>query len=231
MRRPSPTFGRGAAAVLVAVAVLATGCSGDDPSRKVDGTIIQPGMPGEDSEELDEAPEIERARANDADIEFVQMMIPHHAQALEMAQLAPKAGGSKAVRTMADRIDGAQRPEIVYMAGWLTDQGLDAPTKEQIEGGNIPMGRHGGHGSHGGDVHDMAGMASEAQMAALAKAKGAQFDRQFLELMVMHHQGAIEMVGDVVRQGADLQVNELATSIAADQTAEIDRMRQLLADL
>ena len=231
MRRPGQRSGRTTAAVLAAVAVLVAGCSGDDPSREVDGTIVQPGMPGEKAEVLDEAPEIERERANDADIEFVQMMIPHHAQALEMAQLAPEAGGCKAVRTMADRIDGAQRPEIVLMAGWLTDQGLDAPTKEQIEGGNIPMGRHGGHGSHGGDVHEMAGMASEAQMAALSKAKGAQFDRQFLELMIMHHQGAIEMVGDVVRQGADLKVNELATSIAADQTAEIDRMRQLLADL
>lgn len=219
------------AAALAGVAIIAAGCTGDDPSRKVDGAIIQPGKPGEQSKVLDEAPEIERARANDADVEFVQMMIPHHAQALEMAQLAPRAGGSTAVRTIADRIDGAQRPEIVFMAGWLTDQGLDAPTKEQIEGGNIPMGGHGGHGSHGGDVHDMAGMASEAQMDALAKAKGKAFDRQFLELMIDHHQGAIEMVSDVVQQGADLQVNELATSIAADQTAEIDRMRQLLAAL
>ncbi len=179
MRRPL----RGVTVALAASAVLLSGCSGDDRSRQVDGAVIQPGKPGEKAEVLDEAPEIERARANDADVEFVQMMIPHHAQALQMAQLAPDARGSKAVRTMADRIDGAQRPEIVFMAGWLTDQGLDAPTKEQIEGGNIPI------------------------------------------------QGAIEMVDTVVREGADLQVNELATSIAADQTAEIDRMRQLLADL
>lgn len=231
MRRGTARTGRGMVAALVAVGLLAAGCSGDDPSRKVDGTIVQPGKPGEEAEVLDEAPEIERARANDADVAFVQMMIPHHAQALEMAQLAPTAGGSKAVRTMAERIDGAQRPEIVFMAGWLTDQGLDAPTKEQIEGGNIPMGGHGEHGGHGGDVHDMAGMASEAQMSALSRARGASFDRQFLELMIMHHQGALEMVSDVVASGADLQVNELATGIAADQTAEIDRMRQLLADL
>ncbi|WP_370189383.1 DUF305 domain-containing protein [Aeromicrobium sp.] len=227
MRRPL----RGVMVALAASAVLLSGCSGDDRSRQVDGAVIQPGKPGEKAEVLDEAPEIERARANDADVEFVQMMIPHHAQALQMAQLAPDARGSWAVRTMADRIDGAQRPEIVFMAGWLTDQGLDAPTKEQIEGGNIPMGRHGGHGSHGGDVHDMAGMASEAQLEELESSRGKDFDRLFLELMIMHHQGAIEMVDAVVREGADLQVNELATSIAADQTAVIDRMRQLLADL
>jgi uncharacterized protein (DUF305 family) len=224
---------RGVLAALAATAVLAAGCTSEDPSRKVDGTVIQPGKPGEKAEVLDEAPEVEPAAANDADVMFVQMMIPHHAQALEMAQLAPKAGGSEAVRTMADRIDGAQRPEIVFMSGWLTDQGLDAPTKKQIESGTIAMrdhGSHGGHGSHG-DVHDMAGMASERQMAALAKARGAAFDRLFLELMINHHQGAIEMVDGVVRDGSDLQVNELATGIAADQTAEIDRMRQLLADL
>jgi uncharacterized protein (DUF305 family) len=77
----------------------------------------------------------------------------------------------------------------------------------------------------------MAGMASEAQLEELEASRGKDFDRLFLELMIMHHQGAIEMVDTVVREGADLQVNELATSIAADQTAEIDRMRQLLADL
>lgn len=221
----------GAVAVSLAAFALA-GCS-DDSAGKVDGTVIQPGKPGDDPEELDEAPKIERAPANDVDVEFAQMMIPHHAQALEMAEMAPDAGGGKTVRTLADRIDGAQRPEIVFMAGWLEDQGLDAPTKAQIDSGNIPMGRLGGHGSHGGheSAHDMPGMATKAQLASLAKAEGKDFDRQFLELMIMHHQGAMEMVDTVVREGSDLQLNELATGIYADQSAEVNRMRAILEDL
>ncbi|MEH3033863.1 MAG: DUF305 domain-containing protein [Aeromicrobium erythreum] len=226
------THRRVLAATVVACGLALGACSGDDDRRPVDGTIVQPGKPGEKAKVLDEAPEITPERANDADVEFAQMMIPHHAQALEMAALAPRAGGSRAVRVLADRIDGAQRPEIVLMAGWLRDQGLEAPTKAQVESGRIPTGRLGGHGGHGGhgSGHTMPGMATKAQMARLAKARGAAFDRQFLTLMVMHHQGAIEMAGEVVRKGADQRINELATGIAADQTAEIDRMRKLLAD-
>ena len=77
-------------------------------------------------------------------------------------------------------------------------------------------------------THDMEGMASEADMARLAKARGDDFDRLFLELMVDHHQGALAMVDEVVRDGSDQQINELATGISADQTAEIQRMRTLL---
>ncbi len=227
--------GHGLRAIAVSAAVglvVLSGCSGDDdPKNGFEGEIIQPGLPGEEAEVLDEAPEIEPERANDADIEFVQMMIPHHAQALELASYAPDAGGSEQIRILADRIEGAQRPEIVLMAGWLSDQGLDAPTKEQIEGGNIPMGRHGGHGGHSGDVHEMAGMASEEQVDELSKARGKDFDRLFLELMAIHHQGALEMVDVVLRDGSDQRINELATDIFADQTAEIDRMYQLLEEL
>lgn len=220
-------------AAVVAVAGLSACSGGEDERRPVDGTVVQPGKPGEKSRTLDEAPTVAPQRANDADVEFARMMIPHHAQALEMTELAPKAGGSRTVRVLADRIDGAQRPEIVQMASWLREQGLKAPTKAQIESGRIPMGRlggHGDHGSHGGhDVDSMPGMASEKQLAALRKARGKAFDKQFLTLMVLHHQGALEMASKVARQGSDPRINELASGIAADQTAEIDRMRQLLA--
>lgn len=215
--------------VLALVAALGA-CSGKEPLPPVDGPIVQPGKPGEESEILDEPPRVEAATANEVDIAFVQMMIPHHAQALEMARLAPKAGGSAAVRTLADRIEGAQGPEIVYMAGWLTDRELDAPTTEQIESGNFPMD----HGSHGSDhsgtsMDDMPGMASTSDIERLKSARGAAFDRLFLQLMVAHHQGALDMVDEVVRDGSDQMVNELATGIAADQTAEIQRMRDLLS--
>lgn len=215
-----------AAAIALTVGLVA--CSGEDDRPEVDGTIVQPGKPGEDSEELDEAPEVKPAEANDADVQFAQMMIPHHAQALEMSELAPDAGGSEQVRTLADRINGAQRPEIVLMAGWLTDQGHDAPTKKQIDSGDIPMEHHGGHG---GGEHAMEGMATEAQMKALSKAEGEDFDVLFLQLMIRHHEGAISMTSDVLRDGSDRQISELASGMASDQGVEIDRMSRLLKDI
>jgi uncharacterized protein (DUF305 family) len=221
------------AAALCVLAMLGTAaCSGDDDRPEVDGTIVQPGKPGEDSRTLDEAPEVEPADANDADIAFAQMMVPHHAQALEMAAFAPRAGGGADVRTFAERIAAAQKPEIVLMASWLTKRGQDAPTAEQIEKGELgPLSmdahEHHGSGSHA-SMEDMPGMASEADLERLSKARGAAFDKLFLELMIMHHQGAIEMVDEVLAKGSDLELNELAAGIGADQAAEADRMRQML---
>lgn len=223
------------AAVLATGLVLAgmSACSGsaNDDRPEVDGAVVQPGRPGEKSATLDEAPRIEAPGANDADIAFAQMMIPHHAQALAMSELAEKAGASPAVQTLADRIDGAQRPEIVFMAGWLTDRGQDAPTADDIKSGDMAMMAQ-GHGSHGSHVMapgEMPGMATEAELDRLADARGAAFDRLYLTLMIRHHRGAIEMASDVLRGGSEQQINELASGIAADQGAEIDRMQDLLA--
>ncbi len=218
------------AALCVVVLMGAAACSGDDDRPTVDGTIVQPGKPGEDSRTLDEAPEVEPADANDADIAFAQMMVPHHAQALEMAALAPKAGGGEGVRTFAERIAAAQKPEIVLMSSWLTKRGQDAPTVEQIEKGELgplSMDAHDHHGSHA-SMEDMPGMASETDLERLSKARGEAFDRLFLELMIMHHQGAMEMVDQVLAEGSDQELGELAAGIGADQSAETDRMRQML---
>ena len=219
---------------LCALALVGTAaCSGDDDRPKVDGTIVQPGKPGDEPRTLDEAPEVEPADTNDADIAFAQMMVPHHAQALEMAAFAPEAGGSEAVRTFAERIAAAQKPEIVLMASWLTKRGQDAPTAEQIEKGELgplSMDAHDHHGSHA-SMADMPGMASKEDLERLAQAKGEAFDKLFLELMIMHHQGAMEMVDEVLAQGSDLELNELAAGIGADQSAETDRMRQMLESM
>ncbi|WP_207392609.1 DUF305 domain-containing protein [Aeromicrobium sp. IC_218] len=220
-------------AVLCAVVLMgAAACSGDDDRPQVDGTIVQPGKPGEDSKTLDEAPEVEPADANDADIAFAQMMVPHHAQALEMAAFAPAAGGGEGVRTFAERIAAAQKPEIVLMASWLTKRGQDAPTAEQIEKGELGPLSMDAHDHHGSGAHesmeDMPGMASEADLERLSQAKGEAFDELFLELMIMHHQGAMEMVDEVLAEGSDQELNELAAGIGADQSAETDRMRQML---
>lgn len=219
---------RTAATAAVALALTLTACSGDTDDRpEVDGTIIQPGRPGEPAEELDEAPVITPAEANAADVRFAQMMIPHHAQALEMGELAPSAGGSEQIRTLADRIVSAQRPEILTLAGWLDELGERAPTREQIESGDLPMPHD--HGGHGGEGEAMTGMATEQQMDALRRARGDDFDVLFLQLMVRHHEGALEMISDVLTEGSDTQLGKLAAGMASDQGSEIDRMNQLLA--
>ena len=219
-------------ATVMALAVLSacTGPAQDEDRPKVDGAVVQPGRPGEKSKTLDEAPRIAEAEANDADIMFTQMMILHHAQALQMSKLAEGAGAGRSVQILADRIDGAQRPEIVYMAGWLADRGEDAPTSEEIKDGDMgamSMG-HGRHDGHGSGSHTMPGMATAGQLRDLADARGAEFDNLFLTLMIRHHQGAVDMAGEVLRDGSEQQLNELASGIAADQGAEISRMKDLL---
>ena len=217
--------------------LIASACSGpakDDGRPEVDGAIVQPGRPGEKSKTLDNAPKFAAAKANDADILFAQMMIPHHAQALRMSELAEGSGAGRSVRVLADRISGAQRPEIVYLAGWLKDRGEDAPTADEIADGDMgamSMG-HGGHGSHGPGAGsgEMPGMATPNQLDELATARGDEFDRLFLTLMISHHQGAVDMASVVLRGGSEQQLNELAGGIAADQSAEISRMRELLAE-
>ncbi len=89
------------------------------------------------------------------------------------------------------------------------------------------MDAHDHHGSHE-SMEDMPGMASEADLERLSQAKGAAFDKLFLELMIMHHQGAMEMVDEVLAEGSDQELGELAAGIGADQSAETDRMRQML---
>lgn len=221
-----------AASVLVTglLVALVPACSNEKPQPAVDGAVIQPGRPGEKSETLDEAPRIEAAEANDADLLFAQMMIPHHAQALQMSELAEDAGAGEDVAVLADRIAGAQKPEIVFMASWLDEQGVDAPTQAEIDAG-LTMGDHAEHGMDEGDVGAMPGMATEQQMRLLADARGTTFDTLFLQLMIRHHRGAIDMASTVLRDGSEQQVNELATGIAADQSAEISRMEDLLATL
>ena len=215
-----------------AVLVTTAGCSGrdgdDDPgpaaasadsAPSLDGTLIQPGEPGEPAVTggTPTAPAV--TESNHSDIAFMQMMIPHHAQALEMARLARKYAVDDSVRTLAARIRDAQGPEILTMASWLEAQDVEVPRA----GEPAEMYDHGEHG------HDpMRGMLTDAQMRRLAAARGAEFDRLFLQGMIQHHHGAIEMADAVAVGGSDILVAELAADVKATQAAEISRMRELL---
>jgi uncharacterized protein (DUF305 family) len=155
---------------------------------------------------------------NDADIAFVQGMIPHHAQAIEMAQLAEDRADSPQVEELAATIERAQDPEIGQMRGFLQAWGV----KDESAGG---MG-HGdmGHGGMGG----MPGMMTEGQLQQLEQASGAAFDRMFLQLMIDHHTGAVQMARTELGDGQNPQAKALAQQIIDHQSAEIATMQQLL---
>lgn len=233
---------RAVATTAAALVLVTAGCSGSDdesgsgsgdgagpdaastPSTTTDPdvTILQPGRPGESASTLgpDDIPE--DAEWNHADVAFMQMMIPHHAQALEMADLANERARSREVTSLARRIAGAQGPEIITMAAWLEQRNIDVPR----EGEDAEDFDHSEHGHSG-----MTGMLTPEQMTALAEAKGRRFDRLFLEGMIDHHQGAVDMANEVGTTGSDLQVAEMAADVATGQAAEIRRMRELLRDL
>jgi len=155
---------------------------------------------------------------NAADVMFVQMMIPHHEQAVEMSEMIlAKDGVDPEVVALAEQIRAAQDPEIDLMEQWLSDWGLSSMSG--MEGMD-----HGGM-DHGG----MDGMMSDEQMAALQSADGATGATMFLELMIEHHVGAVEMAEQVIDDGRDADVRALAEEMIVGQSAEITTMRELLA--
>ncbi|GAA1628164.1 DUF305 domain-containing protein [Nonomuraea maheshkhaliensis] len=154
---------------------------------------------------------------NDADVMFAQMMIPHHRQAVDMAELAATRAGDAHVKKLAATIRAAQEPEITAMTGWLRTWG--APT-------TTPTAGHDGM-EHG----DMPGLLSSQEMAALEAASGKDFDRRFLTGMIAHHEGAISMARQEIRDGADPAAKALAQQIATSQQREVEEMKEILARL
>lgn len=181
--------------------------------------IVLPGAPGQPSRTLTaaEAIRLSNTRYSPADVMFMQMMIVHHRQALEMARLVPARTGNAAIRKIADRIAASQKDEMAFMTDWLGDKGED----RAMPG----MGR---------DPHLMKGMASPEQMRALAAASGTAFDRQFLSLMTAHHEGALDMVAELHKTPGSAYepvLYEFTTEVVSDQKAEIDRMNAVAATL
>ena len=149
------------------------------------------------------------AAPNDADITFTQNMIPHHQQAVEMAELVDAHTKRQELRTLADRIAASQAREIRLMQGWLRAWGKPA----------TPQGME-----HGG-LH-MPGMMSEAEMRQLMAIKHQDFDLRFLEMMTAHHQGAVEIANTELRNGSLPEAKRLAQQIIDAQQAEIDQFQQ-----
>ncbi|MER6917197.1 DUF305 domain-containing protein [Streptomyces sp. NPDC000594] len=230
-------------AAAVAAAVLALGAcesgSGSDASGKngsegassgtkaggTTGSVVAPGKPGEPARTLT-AEEARKAlpddSPNDADIAYAHRMIAHHQQALTMTELVPRRADSKRVKLLAERISAAQKPEIGAMEGWLDGHG-EKPAKD---GGHDGHSGHGG-GGQGGDHGEMPGMATEKQLDRLRDARGGAFDKLFLKLMITHHEGAITMATEVLTDGNNVRVEEMASDVVASQTVEINRMRDL----
>ena len=184
--------------------------------------IVKPGAPGEPAQELtaEEAIGIAVSGHSPDDVRFMRDMIPHHQQAVEMAELVADRTNRPELADAAGRIELSQRDEIEFMETWLKDRGEPAPDPAD-------------HAAMHTD-HRMAGMATPEQMAELAAASGTDFDRLFLKLMITHHEGAVTMVEELLEQPGsayDPVLFEFTTDITNDQSAEIERMHALLITL
>jgi uncharacterized protein (DUF305 family) len=195
----------GIAALVIAAGIALSGCtvnvgSPDDDDRR-SGTM---GDQGPDDGMMGDA---DSAGFSPADIMFAQMMIPHHQQAVDMSELAIENAVDPEVRALAEQIRNAQAPEIELMESWLDEAGV-----------RMSMGEHG---------MGMGGMLSEDEMTALENATGAEFERLYLEGMIEHHEGAIQMA-QMILDSENPEVKELGEAIVESQTAEIEQMKEVL---
>jgi uncharacterized protein (DUF305 family) len=202
-------------AVLVGVQLAQNG-----PDDSTGPRVVQPGAPGQSGRTLspEELANLSPPAHTAADTLFMQRMIPHHAQALEMTALVAGRTQSADLPLLAERIEVSQKDEITQMQRWLSDRGVSIPTP---------------HANHPGHDTLMPGMLNDEQLAQLERARGTEFDRLFLQLMIRHHQGALVMVQQLYAAGGGLEPasDRFAREVNADQTIEINRMQDLLADL
>ncbi|MGQ0732024.1 MAG: DUF305 domain-containing protein [Acidobacteriota bacterium] len=183
--------------------------------------ILQPGAPGEDTRAIpvQRAVDLSKVQHTEADVRFMQGMIGHHAQALEMSALVPSRTSREEMKRLAQRIELSQLDEIKMMQTWLRARGQPIPDE---------------HAHHAHDYKPMPGMLTPDEMRRLTEARGVEFDRLFLELMVRHHEGALLMVEELMTSPGAAQegdINAFATDVVADQAMEIDRMKALWASL
>ena len=196
--------------VAVISALVLSACSSSDNAS----------MPGMSSSSSAPAPAPGRQAAghNADDVTFAQQMVPHHSQALDMAKLVPSRSANPKVIDLASRIEKAQDPEIQQMQGWLTTWGAGTSGMPGMTHGSMP-----------GTDHPMPGMMSDADMQKLEQAKGGGFDKMWLDMMIKHHQGAVEMAETELSKGSNADAKALAQKIIDAQQAEITEMRGLLS--
>lgn len=198
--------------VIAAAALTVSACSSDDAAS--DTAVTDTSSAETSAVGVTTADSSAETEAGEADGSFARGMIPHHTQAIEMAELAldPATGAGPEVQDLATRIRDAQGPEIELLTDWLGVQGVTVEADE-------------------GHEHDMAGddgMMSDDQMAGLAASTGADFDTAWLELMIEHHEGAVAMALAVQTDGSSPEMLALADEIIAAQEAEIAEMQTLL---
>jgi uncharacterized protein (DUF305 family) len=206
----------------IAFLLLIAASASCSPSRvEPHPPLVQPGAPGEPSRviSVDEAVDLSQVQYTEADVKFMQGMISHHAQALEMTALIPSRSASEDLSKLGHRIEVSQADEIEMMQEWLRVRGQHVTDIHA-------------HHAHGATL--MPGMLTKEEMDRLAQARGALFDRLFLELMIKHHRGALVMVEDLLSHPGGAQDSDIftfTTNITADQSMEIDRMNAMLAQL
>lgn len=204
---------------VIALGLGLSACTAGNPATpEPTSPMVQLGAPGEPNRTMspDEAEGIEAPEHTEADVEFMQMMIVHHDQALTMTGWVDERTTDRDIRLLAERMRVSQEDEMSFMAGWLQDRGT--PLRDE----------HAAHGS----AHDMPGMLTEEQLDRLEAADGEEFERLFLEYMIQHHSGALEMVDDLwaADGGQEPSIGQFARHVQGDQGIEIARMQSMLAE-
>jgi uncharacterized protein (DUF305 family) len=204
--------------IVVLLTIMSSAAAGCQSARPAEAPpLVQPGAPGEPNRVItpEQATDQSSVRYTAADVKFMQGMIGHHAQALEMTELLRTRSASEEMRKLGLRIEVSQSDEIEMMKDWLTARGEALPDPHA-------------HHAHGGL---MPGMLTPEEMARLRAASGAEFDRLFLEFMIKHHEGALVMVRELFGQrgaGQEAEIFAFASDVDADQRMEIQRMSDML---
>ncbi len=212
----SPSFVSHLIVWIVAITAVAPFAVVESPAQ---APVIQPGAPGEPSRQIspEEASDLASIQFTDADVGFMQGMISHHAQALEMTVLVETRSNREAMQLLSQRISLSQEDEIVMMQDWLGYRDLVVPDPEA---------------HHAPDFELMPGMLTDEELEELEQAEGFEFDSMFLELMIKHHDGALTMVENLLDQRGSAQDSVLfafTSDITSDQSSEIERMNAMLA--
>ncbi len=213
-----------AASITTAVTLAACGSNGSSgsPDQNMPGMPGMTGMSSSSSTTTSPSSSANPAggQHNAADVAFATGMIPHHGQAITMAEMAASQATNPQVKSLAAAIKTAQAPEIATMSGWLTGWGQPVPAAT----GGHDMSKMG----TGPDMSGMGGMMSEQEMQQLSAATGAQFDRMWLQMMITHHQGAVTMATTELASGQSADAKQLAQQIIDTQQKEIATMTALL---